>query len=232
MLNNTLIGVVIPALNEESSIALVVGDIPSFVDVIIVVDNGSTDTTKQVAEDAGAIVLEQPIRGYGHACSVGINYLRERHFEIVVFLDGDYSDYPEELSSVVDPIINDDYDFILGSRVLGERESGALLPQALFGNQLAGFLVKLFWGYVYTDLGPFRAIRLAKLDQMKMREMRYGWTVEMQIKAAKMKLRCKEVPVRYRKRIGQSKVTGTLSGTVKASYRILHTIFRHLISSK
>jgi hypothetical protein len=145
-------------------------------------------------------------------------------------LDGDYSDYPDELPALVQPILERTQDLVIGSRLAGVHDRDALLPQAVFGNWLAGRLIRLFWGYSFTDLGPFRAIRMDALERMKLREMRYGWTVEMQIKAAKLKLRCVEVPVRYRKRIGQSKVTGTVSGTIRASFRILYTIFRHLVS--
>ena len=232
MQKNQRIGVVIPALNEREAIGLVIRDIPSFVDEVVVVDNGSTDGTPDAAAAAGATVLHEPTRGYGWACTKGIRHLAQSGTDIIVFLDGDYSDYPEELPAIVQPLLDGTHDFVLGSRVMGDREQGALLPQALFGNQLAGFLIRLFWGYSFTDLGPFRALRATTLDAMKLREMRYGWTVEMQIKAAKMKLRCIEVPARYRNRIGQSKVTGTFSGTVKASYRILFVIFRSLFTAR
>jgi len=232
MFGNTVLGVVIPAVNEESSIKNVINDIPSDVDEIVVVDNGSSDDTARYAADAGATVLHEPKRGYGFACTKGIRYLSERNFEVIAFLDGDYSDFPEELTVLVEPIVENRADFVVGSRVRGEREKGALLPQAAFGNWLAGVLIKLFWNYSFTDLGPFRAIRLSYLLDMDMREMRYGWTVEMQIKAARMKLRCLELPVRYRRRIGKSKVTGTLSGTIKASAGILRTIFTQALSGK
>lgn len=231
-IKNYKIGVVIPALNEEESIAKVIRDIPNTVDIIIVVDNGSSDRTKETASNAGAVVLHQPIRGYGYACQVGIDYLKENGIDIVVFMDGDYSDYPDELPIIVNPILDEDYDVVIGSRVAGNKEKGALLPQAVFGNWLAGLLIRIFWGYKFTDLGPFRAIKMAKLEEMKMREFTYGWTVELQIKAAKMKMKALEVPVSYRKRIGKSKVTGTISGTIKASIGILRTIFRHLLSDR
>ncbi|MBI4547413.1 MAG: glycosyltransferase family 2 protein [Ignavibacteriae bacterium] len=231
MLEGQRVGVVIPALNEERSIASVIADLPSCVDEVVLVDNGSTDRTSERARSAGAIVLHEPRRGYGYACLRGIDHLRARRADIVVFIDGDYSDYPEDLSSLISPVARDRADFVIGSRMIGEREVGAMLPHALFGNWLATALIRIFWSYRFTDLGPFRAIRMASLQQLQMRDCTYGWTVEMQIKAAKHKLRCVEVPVRYRKRIGKSKITGTVSGTVKASAKILYTIFRYALSS-
>lgn len=225
--------VIIPALNEEASIGKVIAGIPrGFVSEVIITDNGSNDRTADIAAAAGATVLREGRRGYGYACMRGIEYALskpdEERPDIVVFLDGDYSDYPEELPAVVKPIIEDGYDMIIGSRTRGERERGALLPQALFGNALATTLMKLIYGVEFTDLGPFRAIRTDKLLALGMTDMTHGWTVEMQIKAAKQGLRCGEVPVSYRKRIGISKVTGTIGGTVKAGYKILFTIFRHI----
>ncbi|MBM2841998.1 MAG: hypothetical protein HW412_2526 [Bacteroidetes bacterium] len=158
----------------------------------------------------------------------GIDYLRSRSTDVIVFLDGDFSDYPEELPELLKPITDEGYDLVIGSRTLGVKERGAMLPQAIFGNWLASILIRLFWGYRFTDLGPFRAIRVTALEQMKMSDPTFGWTVEMQIKAAKLKLRCKEVPVRYRKRIGKSKVSGTVAGTVQASAKILFTIAKHI----
>lgn len=229
MIGGFSIGVIIPALNEEHSIANVIRDIPTDVDDITVVDNGSTDKTKESAESVGATVLSEPRRGYGYACLKGIEYLTTKNTAIIVFLDGDYSDYPEELTSLITPIIENKCDLVIGSRMIGERQQGAMLPQALFGNWLATRLIRLFWSYRFTDLGPFRAIRASSLRQLNMRDGTYGWTVEMQIKAAKKKLRCTELPVRYRKRIGKSKVTGTIGGTIKASVKILYTIFRYAI---
>ncbi len=225
------ISVVIPACNEEASIRQVVRAIPSgAVTDIIVVDNGSTDGTARSARDEGAIVVAEPRRGYGHACRKGIREAMQKGADIIVFLDGDYSDFPEELNEVVRPLLNGDCDLVIGSRTRGRREPGALLPQAIFGNWLATGLIRLFWRYRFTDLGPFRAVRSDALRRMNMSDMTYGWTVEMQIKAAKLGLRCTEVPVSYRRRIGRSKVTGTFSGTVKASVRILYVIFKHLLT--
>lgn len=224
------VAVVIPALNEEASIGLVIQAIPRPpVAEIIVVDNGSTDRTETVARDGGAIVFFEPNKGYGYACLAGIRHAVENGADIIVFLDGDFSDYPEDLPELVRPIIEQGYDMVIGSRMIGKRERGALLPQALFGNWLACTLIRLFWGYRFTDLGPFRAIRTEALQRMAMCDPTFGWTVEMQIKAAKLNLKSTEVPVRYRKRIGTSKVTGTISGTVKASVKILYTIFKYLL---
>ncbi len=222
------IGVIIPAFNEEHSIALVVGHIPSLVDEVVVIDNGSEDRTAEYAKRSGATVLHESRRGYGYACLKGIDHLVKRQADIIVFLDGDFSDYPEDLPDLLRPIVEDGYDLVIGSRMLGEREPGALLPQAIVGNWVASTLIRMFWGQRFTDLGPFRAIRADALKRLKMSDPTYGWTVEMQIKAAKLKMKCAEVPVRYRKRIGQSKVTGTFSGTVKASAKILFTIFKYL----
>lgn len=225
--------VIIPALNEEMSIGKVIADIPQdLVSEVVVADNGSTDGTAKTATDAGATVLSEKRRGYGYACTKGINYALSKpegeRPDIVVFLDGDYSDYPEEMPLLVKPIIKDGFDMIIGSRTAGERERGALLPQALFGNALATTLIKWLYGASFTDLGPFRAVRFDKLLGLGMSDMTYGWTVEMQIKAAKQGLRCGEAPVSYRKRIGVSKVTGTLGGTVRAGYKILWTIFKNI----
>lgn len=221
--------VIIPALNEERSIGRVVKAIPAdVVSEIIVVDNGSRDRTAEIAREAGATVLTEVRRGYGYACLKGIAHALESQPKIIAFVDGDLSDYPEDLPSILRPIVLEGYDLVIGSRMLGEREPGALLPQALLGNRLACFLIRLFWGYRFTDLGPFRAIRVDALSRLKMNDMTFGWTVEMQVKAAKLKLKCTEVPVRYRKRIGTSKVTGTIAGTVSASTKILYTIFKYL----
>ncbi len=225
------IGVIIPALDEERSIEHVIREIPSTVQEVVVVDNGSTDRTIEAAQAAGATVLSERRRGYGYACLKGIEYFSAKGIDIVVFLDGDYSDYPEELTGLVAPIIKHGYDFVIGSRIRGVRQKGAMLPQAIIGNWLATRLIRLFWGYIFTDLGPFRAIRFSSLQELAMKDGTYGWTVEMQIKAAKKKLRCLELPVRYRHRIGKSKVTGTIGGTLKASVKILKMIAVHAISN-
>jgi glycosyltransferase involved in cell wall biosynthesis len=223
---NPNIFVLIPALNEEKSIGSVIDDIPrDIVKEIVVIDNGSTDNTSGVVRDHGATALYESTKGYGHALMKGIDHIASKKPDILVFLDGDYSDFPAEIPDVIRPILEQGVDMVIGSRVLGEHEKGALLPQARFGNWLSTFLIRLFWGYRFTDLGPFRAIRYDKFLALDMKELAYGWTVEMQIKAAKMKYKCTEVPVKYRRRIGTSKVTGTISGSVKAGIGILRTIF-------
>lgn len=223
--------VIIPALDEEASIGRVLGEIPrEGILEVIVVDNGSADGTAREAATGGATVLEEPRRGYGYACMAGISRALEHRPSIIAFLDGDYSDFPEDLTRVLRPIREGEAELVIGSRMMGEREAGAMLPQGIFGNWLATSLMRLFWGARFTDLGPMRAIRTDALATLDMREPAYGWTVEMQIKAARAGLRSAEVPVRYRKRIGESKVTGTLSGTLKAGTRILFVIFRSLVS--
>lgn len=224
--------VIIPVLNEADAIGQVIGDIPQpLVDEVIVVNNGSTDNTVQVARAAGAVVLTEPRKGYGWACLRGIEHARSLQPDIVVFLDGDYSDHPEEMSALVAPILADKADLVIGSRIKGDAEPGALLPQAQVGNRVACFLMRWIWNGRFTDLGPFRAIRFDKLLALQMEDKTYGWTIEMQIKALRQKLRYTEVPVSYRKRIGTSKVTGTLSGTIKASAKILWTIARYAFKS-
>jgi glycosyltransferase involved in cell wall biosynthesis len=228
-----LIDVIIPAYNEESSIGRVVAAIPAgLVQEVIVVNNNSTDQTAAVARAAGATVLDEPQPGYGNACLKGIAHAASKPAttrpEIVVFLDGDYSDYPEEMPLLVQPILDGRADMVIGSRALGQRESGSMMPQQIFGNWLATTLLRWLYGVRYTDLGPFRAIRFDTLQQLGMRDRNYGWTVEMQARAARKKIHYTEVPVSYRKRIGVSKVSGTLKGTVLAGYKIILTIFRHL----
>jgi glycosyltransferase involved in cell wall biosynthesis len=217
--------VVIPAFNEARAIGQVIGDIPDgLVDEVVVVNNASTDETVANARAAGATVLTEPRRGYGWACLRGIAYAATKQPDLLVFLDGDYSDHPQEMTRLVEPILNDQADFVLGSRMLGERERGAMLPQAILGNWLACTLMRWIWGAQYTDLGPFRAIRFQDLLALQMQDKTFGWTIEMQIKAVRAGLRTTEVPVSYRRRVGVSKVTGTVSGTVKASAKILWTI--------
>jgi glycosyltransferase involved in cell wall biosynthesis len=220
------ISVLIPAFNEEASIVRVLADLPAeMLHEIVVVDNGSTDRTAEVARLAGARVVQEPRRGYGQACLTGI--ARADHPDIIVFLDGDYSDHPEELPQVLAPILEGRADMVIGARVPGKREPGAMLPQALFGNWLATTLIRLLWGFRYTDLGPFRAITRESLQRIGMRDTNFGWTVEMQIKALREGLRIVEVPVSYRRRVGVSKITGTIRGTVSAGYKILWTIARY-----
>ncbi|SDY88177.1 glycosyltransferase family 2 protein [Hymenobacter psychrophilus] len=227
------IDVIIPAFNEEQSIGRVLAEIPAgLVREVIVVDNNSGDQTGAVAAAAGATVLREPRPGYGHACLAGMAHAFARpaaeQADIIVFLDGDYSDYPADMTALVQPIIRGEADLVIGSRALGERESGSMMPQQLFGNWLATTLLRWFYGARFTDLGPFRAIRREALQRIGMQDTTYGWTVEMQLKAAKLGLRSTEVPVRYRRRIGVSKVSGTVKGTLGAGYKILWTIFRYL----
>jgi glycosyltransferase involved in cell wall biosynthesis len=229
------IAIVIPALNEEASLPLVLRDVPrDLVDEIIVVDNGSHDRTAEVARAAGARVEAEPERGYGSACLRGLKALAQRPEgppEIVVFLDADYSDHPQELPAIVGPIVQGHYDLVLGSRLAGQREAGAMPPQSVWGNRLACWLMRLFFGARYTDLGPFRAIRWESLERLGMVDRNYGWTVEMQIKAARLGLRYCEVPVSYRRRIGASKISGTVAGTIKAGWKILYLIARYGLAS-
>lgn len=223
-----IVDVIIPAFNEEKSIAKVVGDIPDWVRDIIVCNNGSTDNTKEVASKAGAIVVDQPISGYGIACLKGIEHIESKKADpdIVVFIDGDYSDYPEQMGMLVSPIVSDDMDLVIGSRALGNLQKGSMTPQQIFGNWLATNLIKMIYNYQFTDLGPFRAIKWSRLKEIDMQDKDYGWTVEMQVKAAKYKLKCTEVAVDYRQRIGVSKVSGTIKGTFLAGHKILWTIFK------
>jgi glycosyltransferase involved in cell wall biosynthesis len=219
------IAVIIPAYNEEKSIPLVVQGIPSFVKFILVVDNNSDDKTGEIATKAGAIVLEEKRKGYGWACLKGIEYLKDKNVDVVVFMDGDFSDYPEELTDFIHHMQKEELDLIIGSRV-SKAEKGALTPQQVFGNRLATFLMRIFFRYRFTDLGPFRSIRYKSLMSLNMQDKTYGWTIEMQIKAIKQGLKCGEIPVKYRKRIGKSKVSGTVKGTVFAGIKIIFTILK------
>ena len=229
------VAVVIPAFNEARAIGRVIGDLPAgVVDEVVVVNNASTDETEANARAAGATVVREDRRGYGQACLAGLAHLRRTGPpDVVAFLDGDYSDHPDELPKLLAPIEAGTADFVLGSRILGVRhglvEKGAMLPQALVGNRIACGAMRLAWGARFTDLGPFRAIRWEALEALGMEDRTYGWTVEMQIKAAQAGLRSVEVPVHYRRRIGVSKITGTVSGTVRASAKILWTLARYAV---
>jgi glycosyltransferase involved in cell wall biosynthesis len=223
------IDVVIPALNEEASLPLVLAALPHPpVHRVVVADNGSQDATARVAREGGALVVPAPRRGYGSACLAGLDWLRRNDPpDLVVFVDADFSDHPEELPRLVAPILNGEADLVIGSRVLGNREPGALLPQARAGNLVACLLIRLLYRHRYTDLGPFRAIRWDALERLAMNDPNFGWTAEMQVKALRHKLRVTEVPVSYRKRVGVSKITGTVVGTVRAGYKILWTVLRY-----
>ena len=223
------IDVIIPAFNEEAAIGKVLADLPgALVRHIIVVDNNSTDQTARVAAGAGATVVTALRRGYGSACLAGIASLArlEHAPHIVVFLDADYSDHPDELPRLVEPLRRNEADLVVGSRVLGRREPGALMPQARFGNWLSTRLIRALYGVRMTDLGPFRAILWNRLVGLEMSDPDFGWTVEMQVKVAREGLVYREVPVSYRRRIGTSKISGTVSGSLRAGWKILYTIFR------
>jgi glycosyltransferase involved in cell wall biosynthesis len=225
-----LIYVIIPAFNESQSIGKVITDIPDLVTEIIVVDNGSTDNTGDIAREKGAIALRENRKGYGYSCLKGMDYIKKKanKDDVIVFLDGDYSDFPGEIEMLISPIISSGYDMVIGSRVLGERQKGSMLFQQIAGNWLATKLIKLFFNAHFTDLGPFRAITWDALEQINMKDKTFGWTVEMQVKAAKLNLKFTEIPVSYRKRIGVSKVSGTIKGTILAGYKILFTIFKNI----
>ncbi len=228
MYKNNKISVIIPALNEEKSIQLAINDLPKdIVDEIIVVDNGSSDNTLLVAEKAGAKVVRENIKGYGAACQRGISSAESP--DIIVILDADYSDYPDRISLLLDPIVDHGFDMVLGSRTLGNVEKGSLTFPQIFGNRLATFLIAIVTGFKYTDMGPFRAIRAQKLKILHMTDKNYGWNVEMQIKAVKQGLKIKEVPVDYRNRIGTSKISGTVSGVIKAGFKIIYSVFKYAI---
>ncbi|AEL27450.1 glycosyltransferase family 2 protein [Cyclobacterium marinum] len=224
-----LIDVIIPAFNEANAVGKVIAEIPAFVRNIIVVNNNSNDDTRKVSLNAGAIVLDEPQKGYGKACLKGIAYLEglKQSPDVVVFLDADYSDYPEEMVNILEPIFQDNADMVIGSRAKGSREYGAMTLPQVFGNWLATKLMFKLFKADFSDLGPFRAIRWNKLKALNMQDEDYGWTIEMQIKAVKNGLSYTEVPVNYRKRIGVSKVSGTIKGVFGAGYKILWTIWKY-----
>jgi glycosyltransferase involved in cell wall biosynthesis len=232
MKNKPSIAVIIPAHNEEHSIGKVINDIPKkLIDTVIVCSNNSVDNTVKEAKKAGAIVLEESRKGYGWACMKGINYAKAlpNPPDVIVFMDGDYSDYPQELPNVVKPIIDRNIDLVIGSRAKGQKETGSMTFPQRFGNWLSTRLMRLFYGVTFSDLGPFRAIKLNQLLALNMQEMTFGWTVEMQIKVAKHKMAYEEVPVNYRVRIGESKVSGTIKGAVMAGVKILWCIAKYKI---
>ncbi len=225
-----IIDVIIPAFNEERSIGKVINEIPKdLVRRVIVCNNNSTDDTSFHALEAGATVVDQPLKGYGNACMSGIQYIQSQplssHPDIIVFMDADYSDFPAELETLITPI-QGGKDLVIGSRVMGASDPGSLTIAQIFGNWLATRLIKFIYGFQFTDLGPFRAIRWKKLLELNMQDQTFGWTVEMQIKALKHKMVCAEVPVSYRKRIGKSKISGTIKGTLLAGHKILWTIIK------
>lgn len=224
-----IIDVLIPAFNEENSVGKVIEAIPSLVRNIIVVNNNSNDATHTVAKAVGAIVLDEPIKGYGRACLTGMAYLDQLTTppDILVFLDADFSDYPEQLPDIIQPILTSNMDMVIGSRALGAKEKGSMTLPQVFGNWLATTLMRWIFRTSYTDLGPFRAIRWQALKTIGMEDKNYGWTIEMQIKAAKLGMKTVEVPVNYRKRIGVSKVSGTVKGVFGAGYKILYTIWKY-----
>ena len=228
-MTKSIIKVIIPAYNEQDAIANVINDIPEIVDEIIVISNNSSDSTEENAKNVGATVLKEQRKGYGYACLKGMDYIAKnaKQPDIIVFLDGDYSDYPEQLTALIHPILKDNLDFVVGARVKELREPGSMTPQQVFGNWLATFLMKLFFNAKFTDLGPFRAIKYDKLIGLKMEDKTYGWTVEMQLKVLKQKLSYREVPMKYRNRIGVSKVSGTIKGSIFAGIKILGWIFKY-----
>jgi len=223
LMTKPIIKLVIPARNEQDAIGNVVSSVVDQVDAVIVADNGSTDETAIIAQAAGAKIVQVPEPGYGRACLAAIEAAGE--FDILVFMDGDASDDPNDLSPLLAPLLSNEADLVIGSRILGKCDPGSLTIQQRFGNTLACWLMKIFWGHRFTDLGPFRAIRRDAYKQLKMQAPTFGWTVEMQVRALKQGLRCTEIPVHYRARIGVSKISGTLRGVVLAGWYILGTIF-------
>lgn len=227
----TKISVIIPAYNEEKSIGLVIQAIPNLVSEIIVIDNNSTDNTNKNATENGATVLIEKRKGYGYACLKGMNYIatQDNKPDIIVFLDGDFSDYPEEMNLILQPILSRQADFVIGARVKKQREKGAMTPQQVFGNWLATLLMNLFFSAKFSDLGPFRAIKYETLLKLNMQDKTYGWTVEMQLKVLKNNIKYVEVPVHYRNRIGVSKVSGTVKGTIMAGVKIIGWILKYAL---
>ena len=228
------ISVIIPVFNEEKSIPYVLKDIPDFVNQIIVCDNSSTDKTSEIAESLGAKVVFEKKKGYGNACLKAISYLKNLKVkpEIVVFIDGDYSDDPKQMRKIIDPILNEEYDFVLGARTKSLRDKHSMTAHQIFGNWLACFLMKIFFNSTFKDLGPFRAIKWDKLMQLNMGDKTFGWTVEMQIKALMKNFKYKEIGVKYKKRIGKSKISGTLKGSILAGKKILHLIFKYYLKKQ
>ncbi len=224
-----IVDVIIPAFNEEKSIAQVIGDIPVLVRHVVVANNNSTDRTAEVATAAGAQVVFEAQKGYGKACLTAMDWIKQQEVQpdILVFLDGDYSDYPQELELLIAPILGGNAEMVIGSRSLGQREAGSMTLPQVFGNALATTLMRWMYGAKFSDLGPFRAIHWGQLLALGMVDQNFGWTIEMQIKAHQAGLRHQEVPVRYRKRIGVSKVSGTLKGVIGAGYKIIFTIFKY-----
>ena len=226
-MNETKISIIIPALNEENSIGQVINSLPKIYYQLIVVDNGSNDSTRKIAKKNGAIVLIEKNRGYGNACIKGIQFLKKTPPDIVVFLDGDFSDFPQEIKKIIKPIEQKKVDFVIGSRIKSLREKGSMTPQQIFGNKLACFLLKLIYGGKFTDLGPFRAIKWDTLMDLNMIDKTYGWTIEMQLKVLRKKISYTETPVRYRRRIGNSKISGTLKGSLLAGIKIIGWIVKY-----
>jgi len=225
-----IIDVIIPAYNEEESIGLVLNDIPAgLVRQVVVANNNSTDRTAERAEEAGAVVVDQPEQGYGAACLMAIETSLSSNPppDILVFLDADYSDHPEEMPLLLEPILSGRVEMVIGSRALGHREKGSMMPQQVFGNRLATSLMKIIYGSTFTDLGPFRAITRKAYEEIGMVDRNFGWTVEMQVKALKKNIATAEIPVSYRRRKGVSKVSGTVKGSILAGYKIIYTIFKY-----
>ncbi|MEN8262051.1 MAG: glycosyltransferase family 2 protein [Nitrospirota bacterium] len=231
MLSGKKIAVIIPVLNEEKTLPLVMKDISrDLVDEVVVIDNGSKDRTPSLAREEGATLLFEARRGYGYPCLKGIDYLKTKKPDIVAFVDGNYSDHPDEIKKIVGPIVKEDYDLVCGSRVMGRAEEGALRFPVLFGNLLATVLIRLCYGFKYTDVGPFRAIKFERLLELDMND-NLGWTIEMQVKAVKKKFKITEVPVSYREGTGKSKFTGNITGILKIGYRIIRAILKNLFYS-